>query len=385
MKVACEKKILEEAVQVASRAINSRSPLPILSHILMEAHGDQMVFTATDLDLGVQIRLPAQVEIEGALTCPAKLLQEIVTRLQAGLVHLELIREGQLMLKCGSSQFELSTLPAEEFPTLPSAEDAPEFELPQATIREMIRQVAVASASPNEEARAVMTGILTQVEAERLTMVATDGRRLACMREPLENQGGRDAKVIIPARALQELTRILGDEQTVVLARIAQGQVFFTVNDVSLHCRLLEGNFPDYKKVVPTEFERSCRIGRETFLSALKRMLIMAQEKRSPNLIKLEFESDHLWLSANTPDLGSGREQVDIVYQGDPLLIAFNGRYLVDVLNVLECEEVQFDLQEETRSAVIKPFGSEAYDYVVMPVKLREPVTESGERVAVGA
>lgn len=385
MKLTCEKNIFEEAVGVASRAINSRSPLPILSHILIEATHESISFTATDLDLGLQITFSGEVEVEGALTCPAKLLQEIVSRLPAGTVELELIKEGQLKLACGSSKFEIATLPAEEFPSLPSAESAPEFKLPQKTFKSTIRQVGVAAASPTDESRAVMTGILTRVEEDMLTMVATDGRRLACSRQSLDSNPERDAEVIIPARAMTEISRLLNDDEGDLLVRIAEGQVFFTVDRVSMHCRLLEGNFPDYRKVVPTEFQRHCRLGREVFLNAIKRMLIMAQEKRSPNLIRLEFSADQLTLSSNTPDLGSGKEQLDVVYEGEDLLIAFNGRYLADVLTVLECDEVGFDLQEETRSAVVRPHGSEGYDYVVMPVKLREPVADSGDRVPVGA
>lgn len=385
MRVSCEKRIFEEAVQIVSRGINARSPLPILGHILLEAGEESITMTATDLDLGLEMRVAAEVHEPGALTCPAKLLQEIVSKLPAGPVSLNLEREGQLKLSCGHTQFELSTLPAEEFPSMPESENAPVFSLPQAVLKTMIRQVGVAAASPNDESRAVMTGILTRLEPTLLTMVATDGRRLSCMRHPLEEDAERVAEVIVPARAMQEMVRLLGEEDEGVMVKVTEGQVFFTVGAVSLHCRLLEGNFPDYRKVVPTEFQRTCRLGREAFLNGLRRMLIVAQEKRSPHLIRLRFAQDALTLSANTPDLGSGSEQIDVVYEGEELLIAFNGRYLVDVLNVLECEEVQFDLQEETRSAVVRPFGSNEYDYVVMPVKLREPAPDEVDRVPVGA
>ncbi len=386
MKLSCEKKVFEEAVGIASRAINNRSPLPILGHILIQAEEETINLTATDLELGMKIRIAGQVSQAGAVTCPAKLMQEIVNKLPAGTIELELDKNQKLTLTCQKSRFEISSLPAEEFPSLASHEASAEFQLPQQVFKKMIRQVGVAAASPNDESRAVMTGVLTSVSESMLTMVATDGRRLACSRQQLEDLATEQSlEVIIPARAMQEVSRLLGDEEKPLGVIVSEGQVFFQLDSIELHCRLLEGSFPDYRKVVPNDFQRYCRLGREVFLAALRRMLIMAQEKRSPHLVRLKFSGDNLELSSNTPDLGSGNEQLEVVYEGDDLLIAFNGRYLADVLTVLDEPEVNFKLQDETRSAVIQPLGDETFDYVVMPVKLRDPIEEEEERVAVGA
>ena len=383
MQLTCEKKPFEDAVAAATRSINPRSPLPILSHLLLEAESGQLKITATDLDVGLSIVLEVDIQESGSITCPARLMQEIVSKLPAGRVDLKTLAEGRMMLSCGSSKFELSTLPAEEFPSLPSLDEAQSAQLQQHALKSVIKQVAVAAASSQDESRAVMTGISIGLTQGNLTLVATDGRRLACAQKVVEVPliGEEELKVVIPARALTELNRLIGMDGAVSF-QVGRSQAFFKFGNYSLHCRLLEGRFPDHTKVVPKSFVRTCRIGREQFINSLKRMLVVAQEKRSPNLIRLSFTEDTLQLSANTPDLGSGDERVPVVFEGDPLTIGFNGKYLVDGLSVLDSEEIQFDLQGDAQSAVIRPLGDVSYDYVVMPVKLRD-VAEDYDRETV--
>ena len=383
MQLTCEKRKFEEAVTACARAINPRSPLPILSHLLIEAKGQQVKLTATDLDVGLSVMLDAEIIEAGSITCPARLMQDIVSKFPAGVVELQTLAEGRMLLSCGQSKFELSTLPAEEFPNLPDIDETNSAQLPQSCLKTAIKQVAIAAASSQDESRAVMTGIHLTLEEGTLTLVATDGRRLACVRKSVEIPliGEESLSVVVPARALMELSRLIETDGSVSL-QVGKSQAFFRFDNYSLHCRLLEGRFPDYTKVVPTEFVRTCRIGREDFVLALKRMLVVAQEKRSPNLIRLRFSEDSLQLSANTPDLGSGDEQLPVVFDGGALTIGFNGKYLIDGLLALDSEEIQFDLQEETKSAVIRPLGDSTYDYVVMPVKLRD-VAEDYERETV--
>ena len=383
MQLTCEKKKFEEAVNACARAINPRSPLPILSHLLLEAQGQQIKLTATDLDVGLSIELDAEIEEPGSITCPARLLTDIVSKFPAGRVELKTISEGRMILSCGTSKFELATLPAEEFPNLPDLDETSSAQLPQASLKAAIKQVAVAAASSQDESRAVMTGIHVTLEDGFLTLVATDGRRLACVKKTVEVPlvGEEKLSIVVPARALIELSRLISQNGDVSF-KVGRSQAFFKFESHSLHCRLLEGRFPDHTKVVPRSFDRTCRIGRDDFIQGLKRMLVVAQEKRSPNLIRLRFDEDSLQLSANTPDLGSGSEKLSVVYEGGPLTIGFNGKYLVDGLGVLDSEEIQFDLQEETKSAVIRPLGDTSYDYVVMPVKLRD-IAEDFEKEAV--
>ena len=375
MELECEKNLLVQALGVVSRAINPRSPLPILSHVLFEAQGEQLRCTATDLDFGVVISQPSSVLDSGSVACPARLLSEIVGKLPGAPVRLKATSEGRLHLSCGRSKFDISTLPAEEFPGIPQAGDLPQVGVSQRLFRSAIRRVAIATAS-SDESKATMTGIYTHIDGSTLTLVATDGRRMAYQELAIENPDGLQVQAIVPGRAMQELSRLLGDVDEPVCFSLAQGQFYCSLNSVTMHSRLLEGVFPDYRRVLPKEFQRFARVGRESLLGALQRMLIVAQEKQSPNLIVLDFDGDVLMLSANTPDVGVAQEEVAVVYEGEPLKIAFNGKYLAEALQVLDAEEVDLDLQDDSRSSILRPFSQQDYKYVVMPVRLREVVEE---------
>ena len=376
MELECEKNHLVQALQVVSRAINTRSPLPILSHVLFQSRGEQLSCTATDLDFGVVISVPASGIDSGSVACPARLLGDIVAKLPGAPVRLKAQADGRLHLHCGRSKFEISTLPAEEFPGIPQPGDLPQVGAPQKLLKSAIRRVAFATAS-SEESRAVMTGVYTHIDGSLLTLVATDGRRMAYQELTIDNPDNLQVQAIVPGRAMQELSRLLGDSDEPVFFSLAQGQFYCSIGNVSMHSRLLEGVFPDYRRVLPQSFQRFGRVGRESMLGAIQRMLVVAQEKQSPNLIVMDLETDLMTLSANTPDVGVATEEVAVVYEGEPLKIAFNGKYVVDALSVLDCEEIELDLQDDTRSGVIRPYAQQDYKYVVMPVRLREVVEEA--------
>jgi DNA polymerase-3 subunit beta len=182
----------------------------------------------------------------------------------------------------------------------------------------------------------------------------------------------------VPGKALGELSRVINDSQDSLRLFMSQGMMHVMCGEVSLHSRLLEGTFPDYRRVLPQDFTRRVRIGKDALQSGLQRMLVVAQEKQSPNLVVFQFGEGQLNLTANTPDLGIGQEEISVVLEGDPLTIAFNGRYWIDILAVLDCEEVQLSFQDGSRSGVISPYGDEDFRYVVMPVRLRDD-NEAGE------
>ena len=383
MEIICEKNIFTQALATAARAINSRSPLPILSHVLMQAEDGRLRLSATDLDLGVVCETSVNIVESGSVACPARLLTEIVSKLPGAPIRFRSHHDGRIDIHCGRSRFEISTLPPEEFPSLPKAFEGTRIRLPQKQLKSILRRVVLAVASA-EETRAVMTGVLLKISGQEMTLVATDGRRMAHQLYSCpESLGEGDSlQVIVPGRAMQEIVRLLSDNDELVDMALADGQLHFRVNDVSLHCRLLEGTFPDYKRVLPKSFLRSCRIGREAFLGGLQRMLVLAQEKQSPNLVILDLSEGVLAISANTPDVGLGQEEISAVLEGEPLRIAFNGRYVADALAILEAEEVRIDFQEDSKSAVLSPFGEEGYSYVLMPVRLREALSDEQQALA---
>jgi len=382
MEVTCEKNSLSTALSFASRAINARSPLPILSHVLMRTENQNLKIAATDLDLGISLEFPVETIDSGAVACPSKLLLEIISKLPAQPVRFRSHYDGRLELSCGRSRFEISTLPAEEFPSMPKFTVGNSLSVPQKALKTAIKRVILAVAQLDESRAIMMTGMLLKKEGHQLLLVGTDGRRMSYQSIAIESDVEFEP-VIVPGRAMQELARLLGDSSEVVDLLFSDGQVFCRLHEpgqglqsLSLHCRLLDGVFPDYRKVLPAGFTRKVRIGRESLLAALQRMLILAQEKLSPNLVLFEIEEETLKISAHTPDLGIGSEEINVCLDGEALKIAFNGRYIVDVLSNLDCEEVMIEFQDDSRSAQISIADSQDFRYVIMPVKLREPVAE---------
>lgn len=373
MQIQTEKALLQEALETVSRAVNSRSPLPILSHVLLVATETALHLTATDLDMGLRVTIPCHTVHTGSVCLPAALLKEIVGKLPSGLVGLHAEQEGRITLLSGRSKFVVTTLPAEEFPTLPES-NAARIDLPQKALKDAIRGVMPAVAK-SDESRAVMTGVRVELEGGHLVLVATDGRRLAWTRYEVSTDEGQ--VVIVPGRALTEVARACTDTEDPIALRLQDNQLFVAVRNLEMHCRLLEGVFPDWKRVLPTEFQRFCRVGREALKAGLQRVLVVAQERQSPNLVVLDFAEDRLLLSTNTPDMGFATEEMPCVLDGPPLKIAFNGRYVLDSLAVLSCEEVHLDLQDDTRSAVLHE-GDPNLRHVLMPVRLREAVPEEG-------
>lgn len=374
-----EKPILEEALTTVARAVNPRSPLPILSHVLLELHEQTstLKLEATDLDLGHRISVPAQLGLDsaGAICVPAKLFADILGKLPAAPVDLSVSDNARLVIKCGRSRFEVAVLPAEEFPTWPLPGGKPEINIPQETWKTLVAHVKNAVA-PTDESRAVMSGIMVEIAEDALVMVATDGRRLAFAKHTLPDALNQQTSEVVPGRAMTELARACCSKEDHLEVRLEENHLWALVGGQQTFCRLLAGRFPEYKRVIPDEFQRQARVGREALLAGLRRMLIVAQERESPGLVVFDFEGERLLLSANTPDLGLGTEEIPIVYEGADLRIAFNGKYFADALTVLACEEVVIDLQDDTRSAVVREHGETSFLHVVMPVRLKEATEE---------
>lgn len=372
MKVLVDRKELESGILIASKAVNPKSPLPILSHVLVRAENSALHFSATDLEMVIECQVKAEVLEPGAFTAPARLLSEIVTQLPASDVHLEL-EKNRLKVKAGGSTFHLNTLSHEEFPVLPQPEGDSTLVVSGDVFREMVRGVQFAVAPP-EETRVVLTGILTQIEPDRAMLVTTDGRRLARVEKRFDgSQVTTSYKSIIPARAMGELQRLLGDNDVSLEITPSPGQAFFRFGNIQLVARLLEeGRFPDCDAIIPKSFSRTVYAHREQFLGAVRRALIMAQEKDSPRLLKLEIESDHMSIRSNTPDLGQACEELPIRLEGDPITIAFNGRYLLDCVSNATGEEVRFLLNDPLSMAMMKPVGADDLLYLIMPVRIKE-------------
>jgi len=354
-------------LQAVQNVVSTRTTLPILSNVLIRAEGNHVEFTATDLDVTVACKVEGKVIKAGATTLPVKKLFGIVRELQ-GEIEIETDEKNLTSIRSGSSFFKIHGLAADEFPPLPNFKDDKKVTQPQENIRAMIRKTSFAVST--DESRYVLNGIFFSLKEGKMTLVATDGRRLALVDEEVEIAEKSAGEFIVPAKAINELNRLLQEKGEVEL-KFGENQASFALKNetglsVLLITKLIEGNYPNYRQVIPGEAKERIAVGREELVQALRRAEIMTSEKA--NSVKLSFGKNVLTITANSPEVGEARETMAINYKGQELAIAFNPRYLIDPLNALTEDEVFIELIDELSPGVIKingPFLS-----VVMPMRL---------------
>lgn len=373
LKAVCARKDLFEAVQTVAHAVSGRTSLPILSHVLIQAEEGALRLTATDLELGISLVVPdAKIDQAGGLTAPAKLLTELLGALPEGDVSLSVDLSHAVRLQCDRSDYKILGLPTEEYPRLPEVQDANRFTIPQAILRDMIRKTIFA-VSP-DEARAILTGILLQLDGSTLRLVATDTHRLAVRAATVADAQG-SFRAIVPARALNELLRMLADEPGDVTVRVSDTQVMFvTPGSVNVVSRLIEGQFPNFERVIPTAFERKLTLQTQPLQRAVRRAAIVA--RNNANRIVLRTLDDRLAIRAESNLEGTAYEEVEVAREGDDVEIAFNAKYMMDVLAVVEEEGVHLEITEPLKPGVLRPVPSEnaqpGSDYlcVLMPMQI---------------
>lgn len=383
MKLTCTQSQLNTHLSFVSRVVPSRPSHPVLANVLLTADPDaqQVRLTGFDLSLGVQTSFPAEVEQGGTLTLPAKLLSDIVSRLPEGEISLdEVSGETLVTLTCASGRYQVRGMGAEEFPELPSIEDGTVIYLPIAALIEGLRGSLFSTSS--DETKQVLTGVHITAEADNLEFAATDGHRLAVVQtvdepsDPAEegqSSGETAFKVTVPAKALRELDRMLqtnGAEESVAV-RFDQGQLIFEWANQRLTSRLLEGQYPNYRQLIPRQFSRQLTVERRHFISALERIAVLADQKNSIVKLSLDGNQQEVVLSVDAQDVGSGRESVPAQISGDDLDIAFNVRYLLEGLKALNTAEVQMQFNTATSPAILSPLGGLKMTYLVMPVQIR--------------
>ncbi len=394
LKVASPRKDLFEGVQIVSKAVATRTTLPILGHVLISQDSDtgQVRLTATDLELWIEHTLPrgqeALVPITGggATTAPARNLTDLLAALPESSV--ELTSEGtdngtfSTHVRCNRANFKLLALSPDEFPVLPSVVEKTRFVINKAHLRDAIRQVLFAVST--DESRVVLTGVLLTFKEGVLRLVATDTHRLAVKEITTLEGTSEDVSAVIPARALSELLRVTGshDEGTVSLV-LSDNQIHFRIEDeksgsgTTLISRLIEGQFPNYERVIPQGFDRKITLERELFAAALKRASIFAREQGSANRVVIRSSedidgTDRLIITAVSDTLGTALEEIEIAREGatEPVEIAFNVKYLIDVLNAIESDGVHLELTAPLRPGVVKPTEGSDYFCVLMPMQV---------------
>jgi len=363
MKFAVTKEALLDGLQRIQNVVSTRSTLPVLTNALLETSKTGLRLTTTDLEVSVRCEVAAQVEKPGSTTLPARRLSAIVRELPASEITLETDAKNISTLRCGSSFFKIYGLPKEEFPPFPSFKDAKVYTIRQSELKSGLRRTSYAISV--DETRYVLNGILFSFKENKLTLVATDGRRLALFDSDLEFPHSHERDFIVPTKAVTELQRLLGEEGELQIA-VSENLVSFELSGSQLVSKLVEGNYPNYRQVIPGEPKERVTLEREAFLNSVRRVSLLSNDKTSS--VRLSFSRNNLDIAANTPEVGEAREALAVVYRGRDLSIAFNPEFLMDPLRNLPSDEIHLELIDEMSPGVIKI--NTTFLYVLMPMRV---------------
>lgn len=359
---------LSKALYRAQGIVEKKSTMPILSNVLLEAENGTLKVTAFDLEIGVTSEHRAAVVEAGRLAVSARHLYDIVRTLPDPTVRLQRTKNNYLEITCGTSHFRIVGMPAEDFPELPKMAQVPFVEVKPKQLLEMIEMTAFAVST--DETRFNLNGVFFHpVAGGGMRMVATDGHRLSLVERPVEGDFRLKRGVIIPRKGIQELKRLLaeGSNETAELG-FAENSGVFRRPGLVMVMQLINGQFPEYEQVIPRESSHVLRIGRVRLAETLKRVSLLSQDQMYT--VKLEVGEGMLRVSSQNPDLGEAREEIPLDVDGEPITIGFNARYLIDVLNVIDAEEVELELHDDLSPGVIHPAGDRTYTAVVMPVRI---------------
>ena len=374
MKLRCERDVLVEALSTAGRAVSSRGgALPVLQGVRLEVVGDELRLAGSDLDLTIQVTAPVSGQEDGVCVIPARLAADIVRALDPGAVQIE-TDDDEARIASGRSQFAVRVLPADEFPRLP-VQSGDAVTLASADFAEALRQVVRAASS--DDARPVLTGVLMAAEDPGLRLVATDSYRLAVRDLPGASVLREGQKVLIPSRALTELQRLAGaapekgDDKSgaaEVTLRLGEHDATFEVGDVKLTTRLIEGEFPNYRQLIPASYPNRLIVGREALLDALRRVRLLVRDQTTPARIALK--ADGIQLTVVSSEIGQATEDVDAKYEGAEMTVAFNPGYLIEGVEAITGDEVLLETLDALKPATLRSTEGGEYLYLLMPVRV---------------
>lgn len=376
MKISVLQEQIAHGLNVVSRAVSPRSTLPVLANVLMATDEGRLRLSATNLELGITCWIGAKIENEGSTTIPSRTFSDLVGTLPKGPVEINLIEQTQtLNVKSGASNTDIKCIDAQEFPPMPVPDVNGSVKLSVKQFKEIVRQVAFASSS--DDARPVLTGVLVSAEGHTLTMAAADGFRLSVRSLTLKDPVSAPMKAIVPARALHELARIASDPDEIVTMIIPPGraQVVFRLENVELVSQLIEGNFPEYQQIIPANHSTRTIISTDAFLKASKQAEIFAREGTHIATLNVmvggEDEVSSVVISAQSEETGSSEVMVDATVEGQSIIIAFNVRFLREVLDVVDTPNVILETSAAAAPGVIRPASDDSdFLHVIMPMHL---------------
>ncbi len=363
MKFRCEREILAEALSTASRAATNRTgTLPVLSGIRLDVLDGDLTVTGTDLELTIRLSVPVGSERNGSAVVPGRLVSEIVKALPAGSVEVT-VDDDEMSISAGRSQFSVRPLSLTDYPTQVEPEAEP-VTLQSAQVAEALRQVVRAAST--DDARAVLTGVLIASDDDGVKMVATDSYRLAVRDLPQGSMLASGQRVLVPGRALNELQRLLGNDGELTV-RLGTRDAVFESGTTRLTTRLIEGEYPNYRNLLPSSYPNTLTVGRDALMEALRRVKILAQDSTP---VRMTLGADVLQLTAITQDVGNAAEEIDATYDGAEMTVAFNPEYLASGVEAVEGDEVTLSTMDPMKPAVLRGVGHDDYLYLLMPVRV---------------
>ncbi|HEX6129990.1 MAG TPA: DNA polymerase III subunit beta [Candidatus Limnocylindria bacterium] len=371
MNVSVMQENLARGLGIVSRAVSSRATLPVLANVLLKTDNSGLKLTATNLEIGINCWVPGKVEAEGEITVPAKLLTDLVASLPNQRIDLQLSpKDRTLKVTCGGSRSSIKGIDADEFPVVAAIGDAPATNVDARALREALGEVVFAAAT--DESRPILTGVLTKLSGDQMTLAAADNYRIAVRSLVMAQPVAAETSIVVPGRSYAELMRILPDAEQAIEITITpnRSQVLFHVEGIDLVSRLIEGQFPNYEPVIPTSHSSRAVLDREAFLAGARRASIFARD--SANIVKVEVGgegSSEVSITAHAADVGDNADTVEASVEGQQTTIAFNARYLTDVLAAMAADEVALELSGPLAPGVIRGIGKDDYVHVIMPVR----------------
>ena len=367
MELVVRKTELLRELQLFQGIVERKNTIPILANVLIEAKGDEVCMLATDLEVALRSRCQASVGKSGSLTLPAKKLYEIVKALPETDVRIEEDKNG---VKVAADRFDsrMQTLPREDFPTLPDASGKARATLPRNVLKEMVGKTQFAITG--EDTRYFLNGAKFVLKPESLTLVATDGHRLALVEATHKVGVPEEVGVILPKKTLLELGKLLAEGDGDVIFESGENHLFFEVGGRMLISRMIDGQFPAYERVIPKSNDKNIEFERERLTNAVKRVALLSNERS--RAVKFDIAKGKVDVTSSSSEFGEAREEIPVDFTGTPLAISFNAQYVLDFLNVVETDTVQLSLKDEVSQAVMKPVGAQGYDYtyVIMPMRI---------------
>ena len=367
MKFTITREQLQEGLVAVAAVVPTKTTLPVLANILVEATKDGLRLSGTDLDIAVSTVVPASIDQEGAVTLPARKLVEIVRELPTAAIRITTTGEQRVTIECGRSKFKLLGLPREEFPAFPGIKFEGGWKTAASEVQKLVGHVAFAAST--EESRPILNGVLWELRADRMRMVATNGHRLARMDVPAKGASA-NADLIVPPKALEQIRRLYKPEEELEIAK-SENHLGFRSATTQVYTRLIEGPYPNYEQVIPRENDKVATVDKATFVSALRRMSIVASDQT--HRIRVALNSGSCKFSVQTPDLGEAQEEIPVTYEGDALEIGFNASYLLEVLKYIPTDEIRMTFKGPERAATCEPVGwndPASFMALVMPLRL---------------